>query len=279
MPAPLSALVLALALLAGGANTHAAEIPLFDAHIHYNHDAWELVPTTEAIVRLRKAGMLRALVSSSSDEGTQRLYAEAPDLIIPELRPYRKNGETSSWFHDESILAHVEERLKQNTYVAIGEFHVSGADADLSIVRRIVLLAKQYGLLLHVHADANAVERLFRQDPEARIIWAHAGYEPPLRIREMLRRYKNLWVELSSRSDLAPNGRLTREWRTILLEFPDRFMIGTDTSAPESWNGISSSATFVRTWLMELPGEVAEQIAYKNGEAVLTAAFSKRLSN
>ena len=56
-------------------------------------------------------------------------------------------------------------------------------------------------------------------------------------------------------------------------------MIGTDTSAPESWNGISSSATFVRTWLMELPGEVAEQIAYKNGEAVLTAAFSKRLSN
>src|SRR5437868_8932620 len=276
MPAPLAALVLALALLAGRANTHAAEIPLFDAHIHYNHDAWELVPTTEAIVRLRKAGMLRALVSSSSDEGTQRLYAEAPDVIIPELRPYRKNGETSSWFHDESILAHVEERLKQNTYVAIGEFHVSGADADLSIVRRIVLLAKQYGLLLHVHADANAVERLFRQDPEARIIWAHAGYEPPRRIREMLRRYKNLWVELSSRSDVAPNGRLTMEWRTILLEFPDRFMIGTDTSAPESWNLISSNATAVRTWLAELPVKVAERIAYKNGEAALTAELSKR---
>jgi hypothetical protein len=223
--------------------------------------------------------MLRALVSSSSDEGTQKLYAEAPDLIIPELRPYRKNGETSSWFHDESILAYVEERLKQHRYVAIGEFHASGADADLSIVRRIVLLAKQHGLMLHAHADANAVERLFRQDPAARIIWAHAGYEPPLRVREMLRRYKHLWVELSSRSDLAPNGRLTTEWRTVLLEFPARFMIGTDTSVPESWNGISSNATFVRTWLKDLPGEVAEQIAYKNGEAVLTAEFSKRRSN
>ena len=69
-------------------HTHAAELPLFDAHIHYNHDAWESVPTKEAIARLRKAGMVRALVSSSSDEGTQKLYAEAPDLIIPELRPY-----------------------------------------------------------------------------------------------------------------------------------------------------------------------------------------------
>jgi hypothetical protein len=65
----------------------------------------------------------------------------------------------------------------------------------------------------------------------------------------------------------------------VLLEFPARFMIGTDTSVPESWNGISSNATFVRTWLKDLPGEVAEQIAYKNGEAVLTAEFSKRRSN
>jgi hypothetical protein len=55
--------------------------------------------------------------------------------------------------------------------------------------------------MLHVHADANAVERLFRQDPEARIIWAHAGYEPPPRVREMLRRYKNLWVEGGCRTD------------------------------------------------------------------------------
>lgn len=76
--------------------SYPADLPLFDAHIHYNHDAWESVPPKEAIARLRKAGIMRALVSSSSDEGTQKLYAEAPDLIIPELRPYRKNGETSS---------------------------------------------------------------------------------------------------------------------------------------------------------------------------------------
>ncbi len=37
-------------------------------------------------------------------------------------------------------------------------------------------------------------------------------------------------------------------------------------------------ATFVRTWLMKSAGEIAEQIAYKNGEVVPTAEFSKRRS-
>lgn len=277
MPALLPALALALALLSSGTiRTHAAELPLFDAHIHYNHDAWKSVPPKEAIALLRKAGAVRALVSSSSDEGTQKLYAEAPDLIIPELRPYRKNGETATWFHDESIIDHVEERLKQYAYVAIGEFHVSGAQADLPVVRRIVQFANQHGLMLHAHSDADAVERLFRQDPEARIIWAHAGYEPPPRVCEMLRRYKNLWAELSSRDDVTVNGLVAAEWREILLEFPDRFMIGTDTYAPERWNVIGSNADLMRAWLAELPAEVAERIAYKNGEAVLTAEFSKR---
>jgi hypothetical protein len=275
MPALLPALALAL-LLGGTMSAHAAELPLFDAHIHYNLDAWKSVPPKEAIALLRKAGMVRTLVSSSSNEGTQKLYAEAPDLIIPELRPYRRNGETTTWFHDESIIDYLEERLKQYAYVAIGEFHISGADANLPVVRRIIQLAKQHSLMLHAHSDANAVERLFRQDPEARIIWAHAGYEPPPRIREMLRRYKNLWAELSPRNDVTVNGRLAAEWREILLELPGRFMIGTDTHAPERWNIIGSNANLVRAWLAELPAEVAERIAYKNGEAVLTEEFSKR---
>ena len=264
---------LSISLLATTGDTYGDALPLFDAHIHYNHDAWEVVSPKEAIERLRKAGVVRALVSSSSDDGTQRLYAQAPDLIVPELRPYRKNGETTSWLRDESIIEHVEQRLKQHKYVALGEFHVSGANADLPVVRRIVQLAKQYGLMLHVHSDPDAVERLFRQNPEARIIWAHAGYEKPPAVKEMLRRYTNLWAELSSREDVAPDGRLAQEWREVLLEFPNRFMVGTDTHILERWNLIDVSAAQTRRWLSELPIEVAESIAFKNGEELLTAAF------
>jgi hypothetical protein len=253
-----------------------ADLPLFDAHIHYNHDVWEKISAAEAIARLRQAGVVRALVSSSSDDGTQKLYAAAPDLIVPELRPYRKNGETSSWLRDESVLAYLEERLARHKYVAIGEFHVHGADADLPVVRRVVELAKQHGLMLHAHSDAEAVERLFRQDPDARIIWAHAGYESTSRVHELLKRYPTVWVELSSRGDVASNDRLAGEWRTLLLEFPDRFMIGTDTFVPDRWSMIGSHAAAVRTWLTDLPSQIAEQVAYKNGEAVLTAEFLKR---
>lgn len=169
---------LSLVLLLGTAtSSYAAELPLFDAHIHYNHDVWDSLPPNEAVQRLREAGILRALVSSSSDEGTQKLYAIAPDVIIPELRPYRKTGETSTWFRDESVIEYLQARLARYRYVAIGEFHVSVANADLPVVRGIVQLAKRHGLMLHAHSDADAVERLFRHDPQARILWAHAGHE------------------------------------------------------------------------------------------------------
>ncbi|ALA60987.1 amidohydrolase [Nitrospira moscoviensis] len=268
------ALVL-VALLATDAVSYPGDFPLFDAHIHYNHDVWDSLPPNEAVQRLREAGILRALVSSSSDEGTQKLYAEAPDLIIPELRPYRKTGETGSWFRDESVIEYLQERLARYRYVAIGEFHVSGANADLPVVRHLVLLAKQHGLLLHAHSDADAVDRLFRHDPDARLVWAHAGYEPPSLVHELLRRHTHLWVDLSSRDDLTANGKLVPEWRALLVEFPDRFMVGTDTHAPHRWNAIGSSARSVRGWLADLPADIAERIAHKNGEEVLTQAFLK----
>lgn len=73
-------------LLAFAAEAH--ELPIFDAHLHYSHDAWDVLPVKDVIAILKRAGVKRALVSSSGDAGQQRLYAAAPDLIVPELRPY-----------------------------------------------------------------------------------------------------------------------------------------------------------------------------------------------
>ena len=187
------ALMLLTGLLAGvaggpaGAQAPDAPLPLFDAHLHYSHDAWERLPPKEAVALLRQAGLKRAMVSSSSDEGTQRLYAEAPDLVLPVLRPYRTRAEIGSWMHDSSIVTHLESRLAKYRYVAIGEYHIYGADADLPVVRRVVQLARQHQLFLHSHSDADAIERQFKQDPNARILWAHSGFESPEKVREMLR--------------------------------------------------------------------------------------------
>jgi hypothetical protein len=165
--------ILAIAGVGGAARAREAALPIFDAHLHYSHDAWETVPPKQAVALLRQAGLKRAMVSSSSDEGTQKLYAEAPDLVLPVLRPYRSRGEIGTWMHDPAIVTHMQQRLRAHRYVALGEYHVYGADADLPVVRRVVELAREHKLFLHSHSDADAIERQFRQDPQARLLWAH----------------------------------------------------------------------------------------------------------
>lgn len=245
----------------------AAELPIFDAHIHYSHDAWDVVPTAEVIALMRKAGVRRALVSSSNDDGTQKLYAAAPDLVVPSLRPYRTRGEISTWVRDETVATHVEQRLARYRYAAIGEFHLYGADADLPVPRRIVQLAKRHGLILHAHSDADAVERIFRRDPQAKVLWAHSGFDRPARVREMLRKYRNLYADLAYRSDMGSEGRVDPDWLEAFREFPDRFMVGTDTFTPERLHYIPAHADYSRGWLSALPRDLAERIAWKNGEA------------
>ncbi len=264
-----------LALLAGLASplisAAQAPLPIFDAHLHYSHDAWERLPPSAAVALLRQAGLKAAMVSSSSDDGTQMLYAAAPDLVLPVLRPYRTRGEIGSWMHDASVIPHLEARLAKYRYVAIGEYHVYGADADTPVVRRVVELARQHRLYLHSHSDADAIERQFRQDPQARILWAHAGFDRPERVREMLRKHPNLWCDLAFRSDHASGGQVDPAWREAFLEFPDRFLVGTDTFTPERWHYVVEHARWSREWLSSLPPAVAEQIAWKNGERLFGA--------
>lgn len=164
----------------------------------------------------------------------------------------------------------METRLKQYRYVALGEYHIYGADADLPVMRRVVQLAKDYKLFLHSHSDADAIERQFRQDPNARILWAHSGFEPPDKVREMLRRHKNLWCDLAFRNDHASGGKVDAAWRAAFLEFPDRFLVGTDTFTPERWHYVPEHARWSRQWLADLPRDVAERIAWRNGEALFT---------
>lgn len=269
----MKALVAGAILLFTICGARGAELPIFDAHLHYSHDAWENVPPKEAIALLRKAGLRRAVVSSSNDDGNQMLYAEAPDLILPSLRPYRTRGEISTWFRDVTVLNYLEQRLARNRYVAIGEFHLYGADADLPVPRRMVQLAKQHKLILHAHSDADAIERLFRQWPEARILWAHSGFDQPARLREMLTKHENLWCDLAFRTDHGSGGKVGPEWRAVFLAFPDRFVVGTDSYTPERWPYVVEHANWSRAWLKDLPPEVAERIAYKNGDAVFGGAM------
>ncbi|MGD8783101.1 MAG: amidohydrolase family protein [Thioalkalispiraceae bacterium] len=254
-------------------------LPIFDAHIHYSHDVWEAIPPKEAIKRLRAAGIKRALVSSTSDQGTRMLYQVAPEFVIPALRPYRKRGTLKTWMHDQSVIGYLKKQLDNFHYVAIGELHVNNEEANLPVIRQVVQLARQHQLLLHIHSDAEAIAYIFEQDPDAKILWAHAGFEYAYVIRDLFAKHKTLWADLSYRQDIYINGHFLQDWDKLLMDYPDRFMLGVDTYTPQRWLHVQSVIDWQRKLLAAIPDEIARKIAYENGERVLTDRFKQRIDS
>ena len=259
----------AAALAPAAAGAVGAPMPIFDVHIHFSHDAADRFSTGEAVALLEKAGLKRALVSSSGDAGTRALHAAAPGLVLPSLRPYRRRGEIGTWFDDPSVIAFLEDRLKRFDWVAVGEFHLFGAQVEKAVPRRMIELARRHNLLLHAHSDAAAIDGIFAQWPEARVLWAHAGFVGPDSVGPMLAKHPSLWTDLAFRSEHAHDGRVDDDWRALFAAFPDRVTVGTDTFTPERWHYVADHAAWTRRWLTDLPPDLARNIAWRNAEAMI----------
>jgi len=231
-------------------------LPIVDAHVHYSRDAWPLFPPDLALDILDAAGVPRALVSSTPDDGTLMLERADPDRVVPFLRPYRSSGELGSWYDDPTVLAYLEERLASGAYRGIGEFHLSDeSSAATPVMRRIVALALERDIMLHVHSGAAP-------------------------IRALLDRHDRLWTELSFRaSDVAPGGALDPAWHELLVRHRDRFMIGSDTYLASRWGEYGHLIDAHRAWLAQLPREVALAIAYKNAVRLFGAGGRRELQD
>jgi hypothetical protein len=239
-------------------------LPLFDTHVHYSQDAWGPIPIQQALDLMDLSGTQLAMVSSTPDEGTIRLHQAAPDRIIPILRPYRTRDDMTTWHSDPSIVPYLEERLALGVHRGLGEFHLYGNDAHSEVMGQILRLTTQRDLLLHAHSDVAAIENLFAREPNARILWAHAGFAEPATLRQMVERYPRLWVETAIRGEIGPGGQLGAAWRDLFLAHPDRFMIGTDSYIVSRWVSMPTILGDVRAWCQSLPAPVGEQIAWRN---------------
>jgi Amidohydrolase len=265
-------LLFGIVLGTGAVSSHAQELPIFDAHIHYSQPDWEVYTPERILAILDTAGVRRALVSSTPDDGTLKLYAAAPQRIVPFLRPYRSRQDMSGWHSDAAVQAYIEERLKSGVYKGIGEFHLAAADVEAPVVQRCAALAVQYQLFLHAHVDDTAMERLLERYPNVRFLWAHAGMSASATaVERLLAGTAHLWVELSLRSDVAPGGTLDPAWRALFERFPDRFLVGTDTWVTSRWQGLADGMRHIRYWLGQLPRDTAEQLAFRNGERLFGA--------
>lgn len=255
---------LALLVIAFWETTH--EPPIFDAQVHYNKESWHKVSPEAILNTARELNVPWLLVGSTPNEGTWKLKDSANPRIIRMLIPQHTREDRDTWFNDERMLNYIEQEIARGVYAGIGEFFLFDGQVQTPVVRGMVELATNHNLVLHARSDPNAIEQLFEMSPNVRILWAHAGmFIGPKKVGELLNRYPNLWVEISHRIDIAPNGVLDPTWREVMLRFPSRFLLGSGTYRNEYWYQFRYTHTQYREWLKELPPEYKEKIAYRNG--------------
>ena len=281
----LAAVAAVLALAAPPARAEPYAGPIFDTHLHYNEEAWNgssgPFPPAEALARMQRNGVRAIVGNSRPNQGTRTLAAaretrEAGVTVVPFVRLYRDRADYTNWFRDETIHEMVQAELARGTasgpYRGIGEFHLyESANANGPVAKKLMALAEARQLAVLAHVDDEAVDLLMAHTPtkgrDTRLIWAHTGIggAPVERVRQMLERYPRLMGELSYRPGLTcGDGRLCAPWRELILAFPDRFLVGSDTWINQRWSAYDEIMRGYRGWLGDLPPEVAQRVAWGN---------------
>jgi hypothetical protein len=274
----------AVALVAFAGASQAADYsgPLFDAHLHYNEEAQSPHPLTDVLDRMRRNGVRAIIANSRPNDGTKALAAspqtrQAGVTVVPFVRLYRNRADYDNWFRDESIYDMVQAELARGTaagpFRGLGEFHLyDSGNATGPVARKLMALAEEKNLAVLAHVDDVAIDLLMDGTPskgqKVRLIWAHTGIggAPAARVDQLFARYPLLVGELSYRPGLTcEGGRLCPEWRALLLKYPTRFLIGSDTWVNQRWQYYDELMKGYRAWLGDLPADVARQIAWDNG--------------
>lgn len=258
--------------------------PLFDAHLHYNDEAQQAHPLADVLARMQRNGVKAIVANSRPNDGTKALVASeqtarAGVTVVPFIRLYRNRADYDNWFRDETIYEMVQTEFARGVsgaqagpYKGIGEFHLyDSANANGPVAKKLMQFAETNKLAVLSHVDDVAIDLLMAHAPNARLIWAHTGISgvPVTRVDALFARYPTLMGELSYRPGLTcEGGKLCADWRALLLKYPTRFMIGSDTWVNQRWQYYDDLMKGYRSWLGDLSPDVARRIGWDNGASL-----------
>ena len=256
--------------------------PLFDAHLHYNDEAASGAhPISDVLARMQRSGVKAIVANSRPNDGSKALAAsletrKAGVTVVPFIRLYRNRADYDNWYQNETIYDMVQAEFARGVagdqagpFKGIGEFHLyDSANANGAVAKKLMQFAAKNKLAVLAHVDDAAIDLLMAHAPDAKLIWAHTGIGgvPVARVDELFKKYPLLMGELSYRPGLTcDGGKLCPEWRTLLLKYPTRFMIGSDTWVNQRWQYYEELMQGYRTWLGDLPPDAARKIGWSNG--------------
>jgi len=185
-----------------------------------------------------------------------------------------------------------------------------GVEADHPLLLVLADVSARYGVPIDVHFDLiaedhpspehapadlvksfpnlfcnklPAFERLLDHNPKARICWQHAGsdwygYLTVDLCRRLLQQHPNLYMSLGfgrrcvrENAPLSDDQQIRPEWLRLFHDFPDRFVIGSDSFIhpnDEVGGRLSPPLVWTRRFLNALPPDLARKIASDNAIAL-----------
>ena len=284
----LQSVVIRALVIASLSFTCRAEEPFADIHIHFNWDQKEIIGAPEIIEKLRAGNVEFAVVAGTPSALALELKKAGGDLIVPLFSPYTHELGKQDWFLDERTVRLAAEGLGKKQYRGIGEVHFMAGfrpATDNGIFLQLMQLARIHAVPVLIHIDS-ANEKMFlnicRKYPRLKLLFAHAGGNlGPRHIRQVIEQCDNAMIEFSARDPwrygglTGDDGRLLPAWRELVIEYPDRFMTGTDPvwkvtrtqswdQADDGWDYFEQLLAYHRKWIEDLPQTVRQKIRIDN---------------
>ena len=269
--------------------------PVADMHLHYKWSQQDVTSPAEAAAILRAQGIVMGVVIGTPAELALELREQAPDRVVPIFSPYRDGGDWHRWAYDPDVVTRARAALASGDYHGIGELHLIGGFAPrldkAAVLRELMTLAAEYDVPIMLHTEFSRPDfmlALCKRYPDTRIVWAHSGaILPPEDVARVFDACDNVWGGLGARDPWRfvnnpitdENGTLLPAWRSLLLHYPDRFMVGSDPVWPveqldrwdvadTGWRELGRFRDFHRAWLRQLPEAVARKIGCDNAVAL-----------
>ena len=259
-----------------------------DVHIHFNWDQQELIDARGVAAKLEAAGVEFAVVAGTPSELALELARASGGRVIPIFSPYIHELGRRDWYLNQRVVDLARAGLSNGDYHGIGEIHFMVGfqpRPDNQVFRELMALAAEFRVPVLIHVDSGN-EKTFvdicRDYPSLDILFAHAGgnlYAQHL--RRVVEACPNTWIEFAARDPwrygglTGDDGLLLHEWRELVLDYPDRFVTGTDPVwrvtrtqswdlADDGWDYFEQLIAWHRGWLADLPEDVRRKISVEN---------------
>ena len=256
-------------------------------HIHYNWDQKELIDAAGVMAKLDAAGVEFAVVAGTPSELALELARVSDGRVLPLFSPYTHELGRRDWYLDRRVADKAEAGLRAGEYVGIGEIHFMAGFAprfDNRVFRRLMALANEYSVPVLIHIDSgneSALLEVCRGYPTGPDVCARRRQPAGAHIRPILDACPRVWVEFSARDPWRYDGltdeagRLLPDWRALVIEYPDRFVTGTDPvwkvtrtqswdEADDGWDYFEQLIAWHRAWLADLPADVRRKVSVEN---------------